>query len=100
MASPEAPQTVNRKITERRAAMAARQLLYHRRRIRWMAERMEENAADLETYLIGQGKEATVVPNGYAIAVTDDGEIAVQEPQVGEEYEQLKIPDLVEVEHD
>lgn len=100
MASSGVIRTVNRRITEKRAAMAARQLLYHRRHIRWMEERMEENVAALETYLISQGRGAAVVPNGYAIAVVDDGEIIVQEPQARKEYEQLKIPDLLETEHD
>lgn len=82
------------KITERRAAHVARQLLYHRKRIRWMAERMEINSAALETYLVAQGKEATILPGGYAVGITDAGEIAVQEPAAGPElrYEQLKIP--------
>lgn len=85
------------KVTERRAAAAARQLLYHRRRIQWMAERMEANAAALETYLIAQGQEAAVLSGGYAVGITDAGEVAVSEPQAGAGYEQLKIPELTEV---
>lgn len=88
-----------RRITERRAAHAARQILYHQERIRWMAERMETNAAALETYLAAQGKEAAVLPGGYAVGITDAGDVAVQEPAAGSGYEQLKIPDLMETEH-
>ena len=86
------------KVTERRAAAAARQLLYHRRRLQWMAERMEANAAALETYLIAQGREAAVLSGGYAVGITDAGEVAVSEPQAGPGYEQLKIPELEEIE--
>ena len=34
-----------RKITERRAASAARQLLYHRRLTEWISRKTEENEA-------------------------------------------------------
>lgn len=97
MGSPMESRTVTRavgKVTERRAAAAARQLLYHRRRIQWMAERMEANAAALETYLIAQGQEAAMLSGGYAVGITDAGEVAVSEPQAGPGYEQLKIPEL------
>lgn len=80
-----------RKITERRAATAARQLLYHRERIRWMEERMELNAATLEAYLVDQNREAAVVPGGYAVGLADEGGIVVSEPQAGGGFEQLKL---------
>ncbi len=48
--------------------MRARQLLYHRDRIRWMEKRMENNAALLETYLVAQDKQAAVLTGGYAVA--------------------------------
>lgn len=86
---------IARKITERRAAIAARQLLYHRERIRWMEERMESNTATLEAYLVTQGKEATVIPGGYAVGLAE-GEVLVSEPQAGAGYEQLKIPELAQ----
>lgn len=88
-----------RKVTERLAASAARQLAYHRRRVRWMAGRMEENAAALATYLVARGEEAAVLPGGYAVVLTDAGEIVVSEPEAGPEYEQLEIPDLEEADH-
>ena len=83
------------KITERRAARAARQLLYHRERIRWMEERMEANAATLEAYLVGQDKEAAVVSGGYAVGLADEGGIFVSEPKAGAGYEQLRLPEPV-----
>lgn len=95
---PKQSRTVTRaagKITERRAAAAARQLLYHRQRIQWMAERMEANAAALETYLIAQDQEAAVLSGGHAVGVTDAGEVAVSESQPGPGYEQLKIPEVM-----
>jgi hypothetical protein len=44
-------------ITGRRAAKAARQLLYHRERLAWMEERMAESAALLESFLVSDGDE-------------------------------------------
>ena len=90
-----------RKVTERRAAIAARQLAYHRRRIRWMEERIEANTALLQTYLVEKGQEAAVLLGGYAVGLTDAGEIAVSEPRrsSGPGYEQLEITNFVEVEH-
>ena len=84
------------KITERRAADAARQLLYHRERIRWMEEHVEYNTAALETYLFAQDKQAAVLPGGYAVGLTDDGEVAVSEPQTGPCYEQLEFLEAFE----
>jgi hypothetical protein len=46
-----------RKITERRAADAARQLLYHQRLSEWISRKTVENEAILECYLIGSGEE-------------------------------------------
>ena len=48
------------RVTERQAADAARQLLYHRERLAWMEECMCENAALLEAYLALAGEEQTV----------------------------------------
>ncbi|MEJ7816937.1 MAG: hypothetical protein WKF53_17340 [Rubrobacter sp.] len=46
------------RITERRAANAARQRLYHRERLAWMEDRMGENTALLEAYLALAGEKA------------------------------------------
>ena len=84
-----------RPITERRAARAARQLLYHRERSQWMEERMEANAATLEAYLVDQDKEAAVLFGGYAVTAPEAGEIAVSAPETGAGYEQLRLPEPV-----
>ena len=85
-----------RRITERRAASAARQLLYHRERIQWMAERIKRNTAALETYLTTQDKQADVLPGGYAVGLADDGEVVVSGPQAGPCYEQLELLETFE----
>src|SRR5215207_3559131 len=70
---------VGARITERRAADAARQLLYHRERLGWMEERMGENAALLESYLALAGEDETVLPGGYVlIRGEEDGEAPVE----------------------
>src|SRR5829696_5926083 len=58
---------VGARITERRAALAARQLLYHRERLAWMEERMCDNAALLESFLALAGQDETVLPGGYVL---------------------------------
>jgi len=58
---------VTGKITERRAADAARQLLHHRQRLAWMEECMAENAATLESFLVSAGEERAVLPGGYYV---------------------------------
>ena len=73
--------------------MAARQLAYHRLRFRWMEECMEANAAALETYLVAQGKETAVLPGGYTVSLTGEGETVVSKLQDSPEYEQLKLFD-------
>ena len=86
------------KITERRAAEAARQLLYHRERLRWMEGRMEENAAVLEAYLVGAGEERAAVAGGYVLALSggDPGgegaaPVEVERAPAGGGGEQLRL---------
>ena len=55
------------RITQRRAANAARQLLFHRERLRWMEDRMGENTALLESFLALAGEDKTVLPGGYVL---------------------------------
>ncbi len=96
MASPKA----TRKITERRAAKAARQLLYHRGLSEWISRKTAENEAILEGYLVGSGEDRVVLLGGYVLErAGEDGESAVEvsEPITGPEYEQLVIPDFAEV---
>lgn len=88
------------RVTDRRASLAARQLLFHRERLRWMAGRMENNADAVRTYLVARGREAAVLPGGYAGGLADDGEVVVSGPRAAEGYEQLEIPEILEVEHD
>ena len=61
------------KITERRAADAARQLLHHRERLAWMEGRMAENAATLESFLVAAGEERAVLPGGYVLTREEEG---------------------------
>lgn len=87
------------KITERRAARAARQLLYHRKLSEWISRKTAENEASLEGYLVGTGKGRVVLLGGYVLErAGEDGESVVQvlEPIVGPEYEQLELLEAFE----
>ncbi len=82
------------KITERRAALAARQLLYHRQRLAWMEERIAENEAALESFLVAAGGERTVLPGGYVLTREEGGrgepvEVRRVLAEVG--FEQLRL---------
>jgi len=81
------------RITERRAANAARQLLYHRERLEWMEERMGENAALLESYLTLVGEEEPLLPGGYVL-VREEGSgtpVRVRRIAASGGFEQLRI---------
>ena len=67
-------------LTDRQAANAAKQLAYHRERIEQIEQRMAENAAALDHYLQANDQETVILPGGYAIAATDEDEIAVSVP--------------------
>jgi hypothetical protein len=62
-----------RRLTERRAFLAAKQLAHHRERLPWMRERMEENERLLRERLEQSGERRLVLPGGYAIARAEDG---------------------------
>ena len=82
------------KITERRAASAARQLLHHRERLAWMEERMSENATTLESLLVATGEERAVLPGGYVLNREEEGgEAAVEVRRLKAEggFEQLRL---------
>ena len=82
------------KITERRAALAARQLLHHRERLAWMEERMAENATVLESFLVALGEERAVLPGGYVLALDEKGGVAPVEVRgIAAEgsFEQLRL---------
>ena len=55
------------RITERRAARAARQLLYHRRLSEWISRKTAENEATLEGYLVGSGENRVVFVGEYVL---------------------------------
>ena len=83
-----------RKITERRAALAARQLLYHRRLLEWISCKTAENEATLESYLIGTGEDRTVLLGGYVLERAREDQasaVEVSEPIAGPEYEQMEL---------
>jgi hypothetical protein len=83
---------VGPRITERRAANAARQLLFHRERLGWMEERMGENAALLESYLALAGERETVLPGGYVLS-REEGRapVGVRRTEAGGGFEQLRL---------
>ncbi len=84
--------------TERQAALAARQLHYHRERLRWIQDRMRDNEALLLIYLTRLGADATVLPGGYSVedhASTGraiDGEVTIKKLVSESPYEQLVLP--------
>ena len=83
-----------RRITEKRAVAASRQLLYHRRLSEWISRKTAENEAILEGYLALTGEERAVLLGGYVLerAGQETGSaIEVSEPLVGPSYEQLAL---------
>ena len=88
---------MRRSPTERQAALAARQLQYHRERLRWIRDRMRDNEALLLLYLTCLGADATVLPGGYRVedyASTGqamDGEMTVEKLAPESPYEQLVL---------
>ncbi len=87
--------SVRRRLTERRAALAARQLLYHREHLRWMEERMAENEEILESYLAIAGEERTILPGGCVLIRAEEaaGTPSLEVRKLGGEsgFEQLGL---------
>ena len=89
---------MRRSPTERQAALAARQLHYHRERLRWIRERMRANEALLLLYLTCLGADANVLPGGYRVedhassGRAMDGEVTVEKLASESPYEQLVLP--------
>ncbi|MDP9476833.1 MAG: hypothetical protein M3R38_14295 [Actinomycetota bacterium] len=82
------------KLTERRAAKAARQLLHHRERLAWMEERMAENATVLESFLVALGEERAVLPGGYVLSRDEKGggaPVEVRRIAAEDGFEQLRL---------
>jgi hypothetical protein len=80
-----------RRPTERRAYLAARQLAYHRERLPWMRERMEENESLLRERLKERG-ERRLVLSGFAIARAENGRVIVGRlPLAENRFQQLEL---------
>jgi hypothetical protein len=64
-----------------------------RERLGWMEERMDENAALLESYLALAGEEETVLPGGYVLLREEGGgtPVRVRRIAAGGGFEQLRI---------
>ena len=80
--------------TERQAALAARQLHYHRERLRWIRDRIRDNEALLSLYLTALDARATLLPGGYRISeqhAPPDRDVAVEKFSPANPYEQLAL---------
>lgn len=79
--------------TEKQAALAARQLHYHRARLRWMQERMRDNEALLLLYLTRLDAEATTLSGGYRVAgrASSVHDVTVERLAPENRYEQLAL---------
>lgn len=80
--------------TERRAALAARQLYYHRNRLLWLRDRMHDNEALLLSYLTLLEAGAAFLPGGYRISggcVSPAGGVLVEKLTPKSPYEQLVL---------
>lgn len=85
---------VKRSPTERQAALAARQLHYHREKLHWIQARMNENQALLHFYLTRLETNAAVLPGGFHVAGNPaaDRELTVEKLTPKNLYEQLALP--------
>lgn len=79
--------------TERQAALAARQLHYHRERLRWIRDRMRNNEALLLLYLTHLDADATILPGGYRVAgyASSAADVTVEKLTIENRYEQLAL---------
>ena len=79
--------------TERQAALAARQLHYHRERLRWMRDRVRDNEALLLTYLGRLDAGTAVLPGGYRIVgkASPAQDVTVEKLMPKSPYEQLAL---------
>ena len=80
-----------RRPTEGQAALAARQLHYHRERLRWMRGRMRDNEALLLHYLTCLEAGTAVLPGGYRIIgeTSSTLDVAVEKLMPKSLYKQL-----------
>ena len=84
---------MRRSPTERQAALAARQLHYHRERLRWMQDKMRANEALLLHYLTCLDAGTAVLPGGYRIVgeASPAHDVAVEKLIPKSLYEQLEF---------
>lgn len=80
--------------TERQAAFAARQLHYHREKLRWIQARMSQNEDLLRLYLTHLDTNTTVLPGGFRVGVNPAiaKELAIEKLTPKNLYEQLTLP--------
>lgn len=75
----------------RRMGRAAKQLRYHRERVRWMERRMAENEYSLVSYLQETETETALLPGGFVVSLMSDGSVEVGQRIIRSGYEQLVI---------
>lgn len=61
------------RLTERGAALAAKQLHYHRHRLVWIVNRIHENEDLLISYLEYEAVDEATFPGGYRVTIENDG---------------------------
>ena len=79
--------------TDRQAALAARQLHYHREKLRWIQDRMSQNEDLLRLYLTYLDTSTTVLPGGFRVGVNPATaqELAIEKLTPKNLYEQLTL---------
>ena len=80
--------------TERQAALAARQLHYHRERLGWIRDRIQDNEALLLLYVTRLGTCTTVLPGGYRVTVKPAAppeDVAIEKLTPESRHEQLEL---------
>lgn len=85
---------VRRPPTERQAALAAKQLQYHREKLGWIQARMIENEALLRFYLTHLETDMVVLSGGFRVAdePTVARELVIEKLALKNLYEQLALP--------
>ncbi len=92
-------------ITEKGAARAARQLIFHRERIGWMLERIAANEGALREYVAHNARSGDILPEsaqrrlilpgGFIVAVDHSGEVVVERMASRGGFVQLTLEELV-----
>lgn len=80
--------------TERQAALAAKQLHYHREKLLWLQARMIENEELLLLYLTHLETNVVVLPGGFHVAgnPATARELTIEKLTPKHLYEQLALP--------